>query len=252
MSHTAQSGDSDDRNKLSLSVRRKDKSIDTFLLEKDIFSNIFEKDIKRVYLYKKAERLAKAMSLMVPAFSSSSELSRRADRLSVALVDAAILPPRLARESLGRELLVLSSIISIGRVRGLVSSMNADLILREARLLLDEVAGYEEPRVVLPDVSTLPSLARQAASAPPHHTSKESHKGHKNSKGHVKDNRKKEGRANAILSVLKEKGPSDIRIISTLIRDVSEKTIQRELTHLVAQGLVIRSGTRRWTAYSLP
>ncbi len=244
---------------MSLSTRKKDADLDTYLLDKDIFSNIFEKDIKRIYLYKKAERLAKAMSFIAPALATSPELSDRADKLAIALVDAAILPPRLIRETLARELLVLSSIMSLARMRGLISTMNAELILREAHLLLEEVAGYEEPRFILPELPTLPTLAKQAfsvqASSGKQHPSprKEVVSKPENSlKGQLKDNLKKESRASAILSVLKEKGPSDIKGISLLIRDVSEKTIQRELTSLVTQGLILRTGTRRWTAYSLP
>ena len=241
---------------MSLNVRKNGNDIESFLLYKDIFLNIFEKDIKRVYLYKKTERLAKAVSLMIPSFAPSPEIADRADRLSLALVDAAILPPRLAREALARELLALSSVMAIARVRGLISVINADLIIHEARMLLDEVAGYEEPRVSIPESPTLPSLARKATSAAPTRTNRAIPHGEakapRNSQGHMKDKEKRNGRSGAILSVLKEKGASDIRAISSLIRDVSEKTIQRELTALVAEGSVLRTGTRRWTLYSLP
>ena len=36
-----------------------------------------------------------------------------------------------------------------------------------------------------------------------------------------------------------------------MVRDVSEKTIQRELQALVEAGKVTRTGERRWTTYSL-
>jgi hypothetical protein len=116
-----------------------------FVLEKSIFSNIFEKDIRRVYIYKKAERLAKAIHLVAPAFRNSPALRDRMDHVAVGLVDAAILPPTSARDALSRELLALSSVLSIGRTGGLLSSMNAELISREAQNLLQEVAAYEEP-----------------------------------------------------------------------------------------------------------
>lgn len=247
-----------------------------FVLEKSIFSNIFEKDIRRVYIYKKAERLAKAIHLVAPAFRNSPALRDRMDHVAVGLVDAAILPPTSARDALSRELLALSSVLSIGRTGGLLSSMNADLIAREAQMLLQEVAAYEEPRLFLDDAPSLAELAKElaaerhaeftatrsltgapapAASAPrmpraaaPNQAPRAAAtKGH--DKGQVSD--KTNDRREAILSILRSKGPSYIKDVSTVIRDVSEKTIQRELQALAEEGTIIRSGERRWTTYAL-
>jgi hypothetical protein len=240
---------------------------DDFVLEKGIFSNIFEKDIRRVYIYKKAERLAKAIHLVAPAFRNSLALRDRMDKVAVGLVDAAILPPAGARDAMSRELLALSSVLSIARTGGLLSPMNADLIAREAHQLLQEIATYEEPRLFLDDAPTLAELARDlnsernqtsgfartfsiaptapvkparpVASTPRAQTPK----------GQVKD--KNSDRRDAIRSVLSSKGASYIKDISTMIRDVSEKTIQRELQAMVESGEVTKSGERRWTTYTL-
>ena len=53
------------------------------------------------------------------------------------------------------------------------------------------------------------------------------------------------------MSVIKNKENVSIKDISTLIRDVSEKTIQRELISLIDAGVVLRHGERRWSTYSL-
>ncbi|KND50171.1 MAG: hypothetical protein AB203_04280 [Parcubacteria bacterium C7867-008] len=248
-----------------------------FVLEKSIFSNIFEKDIRRVYIYKKVERLAKAIHLVGPAFRNSPALRDRMDHVAVGLVDAAILPPSSARDALSRELLALSSVLSIGRTGGLLSSMNAELIAREAHTLLQEIAAYEEPRLFLDDAPSLAELAKELASE--RHTTSSSHPAHvqqalrvpsehqskmqgphsrtmaTSDKGHIKDklklSDKNSDRQEAIISVLRSKGPSYIKDVSTVIRDVSEKTIQRELQTLVEQGTVVRNGERRWTTYAL-
>ncbi len=133
-----------------------------FVLDKDIFSNIFDKDIRRVYIYKKAERLAKALRMVTPAFAASPVLKDRVDGIAVALVDAAIEPPASARMALSRELLALSSLLAMARIGSLLSSMNADLIAREAQLLLQEIALYEEPRLSLEDSPSLASIANTA------------------------------------------------------------------------------------------
>jgi hypothetical protein len=258
-----------------------------FVLEKGIFTNIFEKDIRRVYIYKKVERLAKAIHLVSPAFRNSPALRDRMDRVAVGMVDAAILPPSSARDALSRELLALSSVLSIARTGGLLSPMNAEMIAREAHQLLQEIASYEEPRLFLDDAPSLAELSKELAreagidrsvaeasrvapvgksvslQAPAAGTQSEATErpgsavprtqGH-SSKGQIKDtssNERVSGRRDAIRSILERNGPSYIKDISTIIRDVSEKTIQRELQAMVEEGILARTGERRWTTYSL-
>lgn len=245
----------------SLRAHESSASLDNFVLDKSIFSNIFEKDIRRVYIYKKAERLAKAIHLVAPAFHNSPALRNRVDTIAVGLVDAAVLPPAPAREALSRELLALSSVLSIARVGGLLSVMNAELIAREAHTLLQEIASYEEPRLFMEEAPTLAALFKSIGSgrepnAPfqPRETQRPlatRPPAVKDNQGHVSDKAVSTGRREAILSVLKSKGPSYIKDISTVIRDVSEKTIQRELAVLVSEGAITRTGERRWTTYTL-
>lgn len=237
-----------------------------FVLEKTIFNNIFEKDIQRVFIYKKAERLAKALHLIAPAFVESVSLKNRIDAIAIGLVDAAVVPLGAARVILSRELLALSSILSIARTGGLLSAMNAELIEREAHILLQEVASYEEPRLFLDDAPTLSGIAKrvlkketQTEQRPPllkALVSRERAEEKANVKGHLKDSTTRDrghikDRREAILSVIRTKKRASIKDVSTLIRDVSEKTIQRELSALVDEQVVIKEGERRWSVYSL-
>lgn len=246
-----------------VSLREKDASSDDFVLEKNIFSNIFEKDIRRVFIYKKAERLAKAIHLIAPAFADSPSLRDRIDSIAVGLVDAAILAPGAARQAMSRELLALSSVLSIARTGGLLSSMNSELISREAHSLLQEIAAYEEPRLFLDEAPSLAEISRRAgrgeerpqprlhAPAPARRLPTQGHQ-----KGQVKDTSvitsdRKKDRREAVVSVMREKGKVSIKDISTHIRDVSEKTIQRELQSLIEEGVVAREGERRWSTYHI-
>jgi hypothetical protein len=263
----------------SLNASRKNADISDFVLDKAIFSKVFEKDIRRVYLYKKAERLAKAIHLVAPAFIDSPELKARLSRIQVGLIDSAVLPPSRASAELSRELLALSSILGIARTGGMLTPMNADLIAHEAQNLLLEVVNYEAPRLTLDEVPSLATLAKASQSTEGREASRlrsiarityddmletaesnESDKGQ--SKGHVKDSSNSvesagqgrggnQARRESILAVLKSKGPSYIKDISMIVRDVSEKTIQRELSSLVSEGVVVRKGDRRWTTYEL-
>ncbi len=237
-----------------------------FVLEKHIFSNVFEKDIRRVFMYKKAERIAKSIHLIVPAFSHAPELRKRFESIAVALIVASVESPHEGRQAMSKDLLVLSSILSVARESGFLSPMNADLISREVHHLLQELAAYEDPRIILPEIPTLAELARtknapqarpiaetakgRAAARPEAARGKNEFQGH--SKGHVISDASRITRRETILSVLKGKESAYIRDISSLIRGVSEKTIQRELQGLVQDGLVVRSGERRWTQYSIP
>ncbi len=233
-----------------------------FVLEKSIFANIFEKDIRRVFIYKKAERLAKAIHLITPAFVESVSLKNRVDAIAVGLIDAAIQSPASARTALSRELLALSSVLAIARTSGILSVMNAELIAREAHMLLHEVASYEEPRLSFDETPTLSSIAKdalsrgnrpqspQARKRQPARSVLASHKGHIKDTEVLSDSPIKD-RRDAILSVIRNKGTASIKDISTLVRGVSEKTIQRELSALISSGAVMKKGERRWSTYSL-
>lgn len=228
---------------------------DDFVLDKSIFSNIFEKDIQRVYLYKKSERLAKALYLILPAFKDAPALRDKVHRISIELIDASILTPLASRDALSRALLALSSVLSIARSANLLSPMNAELIAKEAHLLLKEAAVYEEPKLTLEDAPTLAVLSRNVPgpsreNARPASVSR-THRavGQRSSVGAPKKDTG--GRRDAILAVLKSKGPSFIKDISNVIREVSEKTIQRELQALVLEGAISKTGERRWTSYAL-
>jgi DNA-binding transcriptional ArsR family regulator len=245
--------------------RTRGADLENFVLEKSIFNNVFNKDIQRIYLYKKAERLSKALNLIAPAFRENKPLKDRIDGIAMGIIDASIAPAGFSLEALSRELLALSSILSIARTSGLLSPMNADFISQEAHTLLQEAASYEEPRLSLEEVPSVAQLARtsvqsrtpalQKAPFPQSRTLKTNSPIPSTTqvyKGHIKDVKDMNGdRRGAILAILKAKSPSYIKDISTLIRNVSEKTIQRELQALVVEGIVTKAGERRWTQYSL-
>jgi DNA-binding transcriptional ArsR family regulator len=243
--------------------RHKHARKEDFVLDKNIFNNIFEKDIRRVFIYKKAERLAKALHLITPAFAESASLRNRIDAIAIGLVDAAIVPLGTARVALSRELLALSSVLAIGRTSGLLSTMNAELITHEAHTLLQEVAAYEEPRLAFDEVPTLSGIAKDALKSESRSVAIALPRAHarpaprsRDTKGHIKDTaRESKGqlkdRGEAVLAVIRNKERASIKDISTLVRGVSEKTIQRELAALIDAGLVVKQGERRWSVYSL-
>lgn len=240
------------------SVKKKENmnGFDNLVLEKSIFSNVFDKDIRRVYIYKKAERIAKALHMIAPAFKDAKMLRERFDRIALGLVDASVLPPSESREALSRELLALSSLLAIARTGSHLSAMNADIIVSEAGNLLQEIAAYEDPKVLIDEMPTLATLSRSLPRPAPQEAKpagavRKSIEFKGQDIGQSGATLKGSSRRDTILSVLKTKGPSYIKDLSTLFRDVSEKTIQRELQALVAEGVVQKAGERRWTTYTL-
>lgn len=95
-------------------------------------------------------------------------------------------------------------------------------------------------------------------------------KGIKDTKGHIKDTIKKtekserkevvkedpkkresSARRGLIMDFLKKQGESDIKDISNVAFDCSRKTLQRELSSMVDEGLIKKEGEKRWSFYSL-
>ncbi len=59
----------------------------------------------------------------------------------------------------------------------------------------------------------------------------------------------KSNRQEKILSYINDRKSANIKDISSLFPDVSEKTIQRELSALVASGKIRKHGNKRWSLY---
>ena len=71
------------------------------------------------------------------------------------------------------------------------------------------------------------------------------------SQGQAAVQQKKSQRQESIISVLKGQSNITIKDFSKVIKDCSEKTIQRELSAMVQAGLVKKMGEKRWSRYSL-
>ena len=67
----------------------------------------------------------------------------------------------------------------------------------------------------------------------------------------VRSKRRVTSRRMAILDVVTKKSPVHIKDIAKEVSDCSEKSIQRELSSLIADQVVKREGAKRWTVYSL-
>lgn len=221
------------------------------VFDKFIFESIFHKDIRRVFIYKKAQRLANALYLIAPAFNESASLKGRIEATAVVLTEAACLPGAGFARALSRELLSLSSQLSMAQAGSLLSTMNTDLITLEARLLLADVAAYEEPRLALPESPTITSLAKQVPGTPVAERPVIATPTPRATRDQSASQGQYSIRQSSILSLIKDKGRVSIKDITLVVRGVSEKTVQRELQGLIDAGRIMKLGERRWSTYSL-
>jgi len=58
-------------------------------------------------------------------------------------------------------------------------------------------------------------------------------------------------RSRTVIDVLRSGGDMNVRDIAAYLPEYGEKTIQRELSGLITQGVVKRSGLKRWSRYSI-
>ncbi len=61
----------------------------------------------------------------------------------------------------------------------------------------------------------------------------------------------RDDRESRVIDVIRDKGVVSIKDISTVVFDVSEKTIQRTLQALIDKGQIKKEGERRWAKYEL-
>jgi len=64
-------------------------------------------------------------------------------------------------------------------------------------------------------------------------------------------NSAKDIRQENIRKILKQKKDASINDICLLFKNCSSKTIQRDLAEMIAQGIVVKDGSRRWSKYNL-
>lgn len=159
------------------------------------------------------------------------------------------------------------SMLEVAFYAGYISEMNYKILAQELQAYIDETGALNtmlENSFTLKESDValqIPSLNELKTSA--HSTPKIEHKteykGHRaiapkasrpmNSQGTVFV--KKQGRKEAIMEVLSKRESVTIKDIVEVVSDCSEKTIQRELISLVKNGVLKKSGERRWSTYSL-
>lgn len=228
--------------------------------------------------YMKAERIVLATHL-VTNFVPEREAIRHNIRTRAQDILHAVMTLREGFRSAGpdkvsdiaAQVREIMSLLDVAHASGFISNMNLEIVKRAyadlvSYLRMSEDGDTSESLALGEEYFTL-SLGqskghvRKKASTPVKDTTEQntsvqesapvSSSGETKKPVSVREKRKTSSRRIAILDVLATKSPADIKDISKVITDCSEKTIQRELAKLVRDNVLKKEGTKRWTRYSL-
>ncbi len=202
------------------------------------------------FCYLKTEKIAHVLILLAQGSGSASDeltdTARRAAGLSGEIAHLAAgeveAPVVLA------DLFTLLGAVRMLAVRGALSPETTAILGRELEGVAERLVRGSHPSpfvssedFTVPALSeSTPILSRSAVDL---------------SRAPIKDNVSKgqnkgqSERMSLILDLVRQKKSLSIKEIAAVIKDCSEKTIQRELNTLIEKGLVRREGERRWSVY---
>lgn len=237
----------------------------------------FSQNSSFVFVYKKTEKLATALYMVTNLFGDNEPMkwtlrTKVSHLLSFIIGFKDILESREYEFSndVKTKVLEVVSLLEVASRSGLVSPMNFSILKTEFMNLVTSLASLrkeqqEGTHFAFPKTFfEVPQKNDQNSSV----SSSESHgssevEQSKSHTQHIKDTMsfksdeaevgsfKKTNRQSIIVNLLKKKKDLTIKDIAQVIRDCSEKTIQRELIALIDAGVLKKTGERRWSRYSL-
>jgi hypothetical protein len=158
------------------------------------------------------------------------------------------------------DLFSLLSAVRLASTQQFIANENSSVLAKEYEQLVEKIADGTRLSPFLNDGDfMLPSLPQSDGlmALMPQEVASETPIVVKDNKGQIKGQKDKlavsqgqNKRTGLILEFVRKHKNVSIKDISKVIRDVSEKTIQRELALLIQQGLIEKRGERRWSVYS--
>lgn len=228
-----------------------------------------EKDNRSDYFSERAKKLTTAVYLVTNLIPQNDPLRVYIRRYSIRLLSFVGGMPigyslSEAVGEIGSLSKKISEMLEIAFFSGYVSEMNFSVLKTEFDSFINEISDYD--RFVNPiNPSSLkvkiPSVLNASHVVNAQNSPKVGFKNpisdiqpeikRRTATGKRLVEAKKTSRKEAILSIIKRRGTVSIKDVSSVILNCSEKTIQRELIALVEDGILKKSGDRRWSVYSL-
>jgi hypothetical protein len=235
----------------------------------DIFlENLAKKDTELVYdknfiqsVFKKAERISSATFYTIDRIEDTFKF--KDSPLQIQIYDSIFRTLNIASEMLKctistvrrpmigmiSELTRLSALLTIAATSDRVSASHAMLIQHEIDALLEALEHVRTRETNTKVRATNRSLGRTRYQSGEPFSASAMVMG---DQGETQAQRvSTQDRKERIKDILREKGQIGIKEISDIIKDVSEKSIQRDLNDLILSGAVVRFGERRWSTYKL-
>jgi predicted transcriptional regulator len=216
-----------------------------------------------LHIHKRSERISQATYLATNHIKDNEPLKWELRRESLSFLSCSRtleqneemvdVPLEVAFQSFSGSAHDLISLLSLASGVGLISKNNSSLLIREIELILASLEQNIGEQAKKAGYVLSEEFFRQMdkGQGTPLLKSKELKKSTEITTLNEKNEVKKEDRVTQILEVLKSQPNSTIKDFSRIIKDCSEKTIQRELTILVEKGIIKKEGERRWSKYSL-
>lgn len=266
---------------------RKDKSIGIGSIGQDIIdiSEIAKRDKYSHFLVKKTEKILKAIYLITNFFDTREPLKWCLRDMAGNVLNKIV---NLSYSSLGdreknvldfiSESIKLGSMLETAGISGLISTSNFNILKQELEHVIRFVESKHETYYMTAtsfvldkdffDASIKDSpnsknidysktgkkqIDRQSKTFNTNSAVGAGFKGHAsdfksyiNNLGNISDDR-----SSTILDLAKKMDWFSIKDISASLKNVSEKTIQRDLINMVEKGVLEKSGERRWSRYKL-
>jgi hypothetical protein len=215
------------------------------------------------FCYLKSEKIAHVLGLLL-----QSVPLKEAGMLEELAASAARLPHTITHFVAGEmdaavvlaDIFSLLSLVRLAGTHGYVRPENARILSAEYEDMVRKIAAQSHPSPFitsqdftveeigqLPPRSPLPPLGSSAVHASAPGPIKDNYKGQ--SANSNKTSKGQGDRASQIYEFVKARNGVSIKDIAAVVRGCSEKTIQRELTRLIKEGLIQRKGEKRWSLY---
>ena len=215
--------------------------------------NVFLKNEHHSFAVLKTEKLASALYMVSSFVSENDPLRTRLRTCALDLVscvtDGRKGETGAGQEGFGARCLEIGAMLATAERAGLISPMNSKILCEEYASLAsfvqmhrDQVfgSGTIDLSTKVPKVVNVEQTFHQRQAGvlvrKPVPKKTPNHKRHQN-------------RRDVILSLFDKKDKINIKDASSSIEGCSEKTIQRELTAMVNEGVLLKEGERRWSTY---
>jgi len=220
------------------------------------------------FIIQKAQKITSALYLITDLIKDSDSIKWEIREEGIALVSSALMlntSYAVEKEHALRLFLSTSdkllSFLNICLISSVISNMNATIVINEIQSIVDYIKKEQMmsekslPGYILSDefFATDDSNKLEAVKVKGQAgTNKITGSSVAKNIGIGSDkNVRQTTRKDDILNLLKKESNLTIKDFAKVIKDCSEKTIQRELISLVKEGVVKRAGERRWSTYSL-